>query len=125
MKAVVKLLFVALLIAATLSLPNKVRAGGTNYVCNWEAWGQFYGQLNEWMAQCAYDCTEHGGSYSQVCYNTTYRDCPMNPGDYTCTAFASTYTDCYQTNNPSCISQCASSYNDQYQGYLSANCTPE
>jgi hypothetical protein len=125
MKPFMKLLFVTLLIGAALSMPSEVRAGGTNYVCNWPAWGQFYGSLNSWMQQCALGCTEDGGSSNQLCYNTTYSGCVSNPGDKTCILYSSTYTNCMSTNNPSCVGQCATSYNDQYQNYLNANCTAE
>ena len=43
MKAITKLLFVALLIGVALSLPTKVRAGGTTYTCDWQYFGQCVG----------------------------------------------------------------------------------
>ena len=52
MKAITKLLFVALLIGVALSLPTKVRAGGTTYTCDWQYFGQCVGQLQQWLEQC-------------------------------------------------------------------------
>ena len=62
MKAITKLLFVALLIGVALSLPTKVRAGGTTYTCDWQYFGQCVGQLQQWLEQCTQDCSEYNDS---------------------------------------------------------------
>ena len=59
MKAIAKLLFVALLIGVALSLPTKVKAGGTTYTFNWTNYSECYG--------CVADCEEE--------YNMQYNAC--------------------------------------------------
>jgi len=130
MKAITKLLFVALLIGVALSLPTKVRAGGTQYTCNWSLYSQCYDQLQPWMDQCAVGCTEDtdGGNYVQYCYSTTYlAGCgsPNDDGISLCTT--STYTSCGSIPNQgeSCMNSCVQEYTQQYNSCLSQYCTED
>lgn len=126
MKAITKLLFVALLIGIALSLPTKVKASDTNYTCNWSLYGQCYGDLQSWMNQCAQDCTQYAGmaGTDQYCYTIeTTRWITSNGVTVTNTVDE---TECWATelSGASCISGCIDEYHSGYWGCIDSYCTP-
>jgi hypothetical protein len=132
MKAIAKLVFVLLLVTICLSLPTRVKAGGTYYYCESAYLGECIGSLDQWMGQCAYGCTSGGGNPSQQCYTTTYsytdgttEPCPGNPTQQCEVTYLSSYQGCYTTNNPSCVGGCVNEYNEQYGNCFTQYCEQE
>ncbi len=135
MKAVTKLLFVALLIGVTLSLPNKADAGTASPSCNWPLYGQCVGSLNQWMNQCTSDCTMNTDAsgnqswcYSQISgYTQSWQVACGSDGICTLQpVFTPNYsTTCYSAPaaGGSCVQTCGDQYNEQYRGCLSSYCT--
>jgi hypothetical protein len=132
MKAITKLLFVALLIGVALSLPAKVKASSGQYTCNWQYYGQCYGNLQSWMNGCTQDCTEYSytAGSGQYCYGLAtnpyawYTD-PVT-GQTTTVLGPTTYSQvCWPTeySNFSCLQQCVSEYNSGLEDCVSEWCT--
>lgn len=70
MKPIIKLLFVALLIGVTLSLPSKVRASSGQYVCT-SQFPECYIPAESVLGQCMNGCMNgSGGPGSQLCWGT-------------------------------------------------------
>lgn len=127
MKPITKLLFVTLLIGGAMSLPQKVRAGGTNYTCDWANYGQCYGQLQTWMNQCAQDCTQYAGmaGSDQYCYTIETTRWITNSDGVTVTNVTDETT-CWATelSGASCISGCVNEYHSGYWACINSYCTP-
>jgi hypothetical protein len=132
MKAITKLVFVLLLIAISMSLPNRASAsGGANntYICNWSQYGQCYDNLQEWMNVCAEDCTDTGdGQKQQVCWTEVtvdYIDYVYNSQGQIVQEIVTVSTDtlCTNTNQPTCIGTCVNEYNQQLNQCVVNNCT--
>ncbi len=129
MKAITKLLLVALLIGVALSLPTKVKASGSNYICNWQGFGQCVGQLQQWLQGCTQDCSEYNDSGpGEFCETiTTYSGGPAYNPEFGSVAVSSE-TDCWYVNinSESCVSVCADSYNNQFRNNcLADNCSED
>lgn len=127
MKAITKLVFVALLIGISLSLPSRVRASSGQYSCG-PQFGQCQASLQQWMNTCAQDCSQYAGytGTAQYCYTiTTYvGDGVYNP--YTSIVLSSKSI-CWDTplNAATCISGCVNQFNSQYSSCVSNYCTAE
>jgi hypothetical protein len=139
MKAITKLLFVALLIGVALSLPSSVRASGTNgYTCNWTEYAACYDPLESWMNQCTQGCAAdvgYGGS-QQFCFTQitlgsflgSYYDTTVDPPVLKYVFGPTTYsTACslIPNNAESCVQECVNGYNQQYNACISNYCTAD
>jgi len=127
MKAITKLLFVALLIGVALSLPTKVRASGGNYICDNPNYPECYNPLAGWMQQCMDDCAEDGsGQENPYCYSVTYTDCNFNSQGQLHSVAATNIGCCpLPSSGFTCAQQCVVEYNTQYNACLSEWCTQE
>jgi hypothetical protein len=125
MKVIARLLFVALLIGVALGLPSKVSASNSELTCNFPAYGQCYGALQQWMNTCAWDCSNNGGdgTPTQVCFSVPYSDCEPKPGGGT-NCVTATNTSCWDvtSNGASCISGCINQYTQQLNQCVAEYC---
>jgi len=131
MKAITKLVFVALLIAISMSMPSRSRAQSSQLICNWVPYSQCYSSLTQWMNTCTRDCTQYAGytGNQQACYSLIYLGGSTMVQDSNGNIKVSvTETDmnvCFSSpnNGSSCLSNCVTQYNAQMNNCISANCS--
>lgn len=123
MKPIVKLLFVALLIGVTLSLPSKVRASSGEYVCTSE-FPECYSGAEQALSQCANRCTEDGGGgqQTQVCWA---QPSIVGYSDGTYIVNIDTICDPVNYSGANCVQQCVNVFLATYEPCMSEYCTSE
>jgi len=122
MKAITKLVFVALLIAISMNLPSKSHAQSGQLACG-AAFGQCQASGQQWLTSCAYGCTmnqpSNTGSYTQ-CYPNYTVSTNIN-GTITYNYGQACVT--LPASGGSCVSNCANSYTQMLNNCVQAYCT--